>query len=476
MTLAEPIADRTDDRAFPALHVRPALGWVNDPNGPFRWNGRYHLFYQHNPAGPVHADIAWGHASSADLLHWHTEPIALNPEPGHLDAGGCWSGCVVDDDGTPTAVYTAIGEGVLDASIALATAGDDDLRTWRKHPTAAARPPEGLDLVGYRDPFVFTAQGRRYALVGAGLAGGAAATVLLYACDDLHRWTYLGPLLGTDDPVAAAHAPADVWECPQLVRLADRWVLIVSLWTNEILGRVAYLVGDLDTTGAAPRFTPTNGGLVDAGRDFYAPAVLASAERVLLWGWTWEDRTETDVLASGWAGALTLPRDLTLDPAGHLVSTPAPELYALRGLATRHTLTAGRPAEHLDLPPGPLDLELRLRLPAHHPSTLTLTVDHNTLGLTVDPATGTVELHRPVATPERAGRAATARVAAGTDGLDVRLLIDGSVIELFLPGGPAFTERLYPTSAARPASLRLHGPAAARADITIWPLRTTGAR
>lgn len=468
MTLAEPLADRTDDRAFPTLHVRPAAGWVNDPNGPFRWNGRYHLFYQHNPAAPVHASIAWGHASSTDLAHWHTEPIALTPTPGHLDAGGCWSGCVVDHDGTPTAVYTAIGAGVLDPSIALATAQDDELRTWRKHPVPAARPPEGLGLVGYRDPFVFTVQGRRYALVGAGLTGGAAATVLLYACDDLHRWSYLGPLLSTDDPVAAACAPADVWECPQLVRLADRWVLIVSLWTNEVLGRVAYLVGDLDTTGAAPRFTPTHGGLVDAGRDFYAPAVLATPERVLLWGWTWEDRTETDVAASGWAGALTLPRDLTLDPAGHLVSTPAPELHALRGTATRHVLTA----EGLDLPPGPLDIEVRLPLPA----TLTLAVDHNTLNVAIDPATGNVELHRPVTTLERADRPATARIAAGTDVLDLRLLIDGSVIELFVPDGPAFTERLYPTTGAGHPALRLHGPQDARADITIWQLRTTGAR
>jgi beta-fructofuranosidase len=468
MTLAEPIADRTDDRAFPALHVRPTAGWVNDPNGPFRWNDRYHLFYQHNPAGPVHARIAWGHASSADLVHWRTEPIALAPTPGHLDAGGCWSGCVVDDDGTPTAVYTAIGAGVLDVNIVLAAAQDDDLRTWHKHPAAAARAPEGLDLVGYRDPFVFTAQGRRFALVGAGLAGGEAATVLLYACDDLRRWTYLGPLLSTADPVAAACAPADVWECPQLVQFADRWVLIVSLWTNEVLGRVAYLVGDLDTTGTAPRFTPTHGGLVDAGRDFYAPAVLAAPERVLLWGWTWEDRAETEVQASGWAGALTLPRTLALDPAGRLVSTPAPELHTLRGASIRHVLTTNS----LNLPPGPLDIEIRLRLPA----TLTLSLGHNTLDLMVDPTTGNVELHRPVATPERADRRATARIVTDTEVLDLRLLIDGSVIELFLADGPAFTERLYPTTAAGAASLRLHGPESARADITIWQLRTTGAR
>lgn len=460
------------DSAFPLLHVRPATGWVNDPNGPFRWQGRYHLFYQHNPAAPVHADIAWGHASSPDLLRWDTEPVALTPTPGRLDAGGCWSGCVVDDGGVPTAVYTGIRDGVLDASVCLATAEDDGLRTWSKHDTAVARPPEELSFVGYRDPFVFTAHGHRYALVGAGLAGGAAATVLLYACDDLYRWTFLGPLLGADDPVAKAHAPADVWECPQLVRLADRWVLVVSLWTDGVLGRVAYLVGDLDPAGGVPRFTPTHGGTVDAGRDFYAPAVLAGPDRTLLWGWTWEDRGDAEVAAAGWAGALTLPRELTLGPTGHLVSSPAAELLELRGTATSEVLAVGRGPESLRLPAGPLDVELRLHCAPGRPATLALELDGNRLELTVDPATGRVGLRRQVRDADRRARAATGLVTPGTDVVDVRLLLDGSVVELFLPDGLVFTERLYPAASHRTTVLRLRGPHETRAAVTAWRLRT----
>lgn len=465
---------RPRDRAFPRLHVRPATGWVNDPNGPFRWRGRYHLFYQHNPAAPVHADIVWGHASSPDLLQWNTEPVALEPTPGHLDAGGCWSGCVVDDGGVPTAVYTGIRDGVLDASVCLATAADDGLRTWAKHPTAAARPPRGLSLAGYRDPFVFAAHGHRYALVGAGLAGGGAATVLLYACDDLRAWTYLGPLLGTEDPVARAHAPADVWECPQLVRLADRWVLIVSLWTDSVLGRVAYLVGDLDPADGVPRFTPTHGGTVDAGRDFYAPAVLAEPERTLMWGWSWEDRGDPDVAASGWAGALTFPRELTLGPAGHLVSSPAAELRALRGAATSSVLAGGGDTESLRLPAGPLDIEIRLRCPSERPATLALQLDHNRLAVTVDPVTGRVVLRRQVRHADRRTRAAAGRIPPGTGVVDARLLLDGSVVELFMPDGLVFTERLYPPAGRHTTSLHLEGPQETQAAVTVWQLGTPG--
>ena len=38
------------DPAFPALHIRPQRGWLNDPNGLCRMDGDYHVFFQYNPA------------------------------------------------------------------------------------------------------------------------------------------------------------------------------------------------------------------------------------------------------------------------------------------------------------------------------------------------------------------------------------------------------------------------------------------
>ena len=46
--------------------------------------------------------------SSTDLLGWTEHPLALVPQPGTLDAAGCWTGSVTDDAGTPTAVLTAV--------------------------------------------------------------------------------------------------------------------------------------------------------------------------------------------------------------------------------------------------------------------------------------------------------------------------------------------------------------------------------
>src|SRR5260370_38805089 len=66
----------------PLYHFRPPANWINDPNGPIQWQGRYHLFYQYNPHGPFAATIHWGHAASSDLVRWDLLPLALTPTPG----------------------------------------------------------------------------------------------------------------------------------------------------------------------------------------------------------------------------------------------------------------------------------------------------------------------------------------------------------------------------------------------------------
>ena len=138
----------------PRYHFLAPADWLNDPNGLIQTGDLTHLFYQHNPNGPFHGTIHWGHAVSRDLVHWQDLPVALAPTPGGPDADGCWSGCAVMDGPAPTLLYTGVNPQVQ----CLATS-DDGLRTWQKRPEPViAAPPEGLDLVGppdFRDPFVW---------------------------------------------------------------------------------------------------------------------------------------------------------------------------------------------------------------------------------------------------------------------------------------------------------------------------------
>ncbi len=203
------------DPAFPHFHPRPAKGWINDPNGVSFINGRYHVFFQYNPESARHNHICWGHVSSPDLVHWDEHPVALRPQPGGPDEFGCWSGVVTDDGGTPTAVYSGVRSGGGHSQVTLAR-GSADLVTWMQDGHVAASMPS--DVTAVRDPFIFRFNGRRYAIQGAGLASGHAA-VLLYSVDDIEDWKYEGIWLTTEHPVAAEFALAQIWECPQLVRV-----------------------------------------------------------------------------------------------------------------------------------------------------------------------------------------------------------------------------------------------------------------
>jgi beta-fructofuranosidase len=398
------------DPAFPRLHGRPDRGWLNDPNGCSYVDGRYHLFFQYNPDAPVHAAIKWGHVSSTDLVHWRPEPIALVNRAGEPDRFGCWSGCVVDDAGVPTAVYSAVAD-AGGRSVVLLARADRRMRTWHQDSRPAAGTPDDPAISHVRDPFVFVHDGHRYAIQGAGHTAGRPR-ILVYACDDLARWQELGTLVAGDDPVAAEVAPANIWECPGLVRFGDRWVLIVSSWrrtdSSFHLDGVRYLVGHLEVGPSGPRLTPTSGGVLDRGPCFYAPQVLQLGDRVLLWAWSWErGRSQPDIENAGWAGAITFGRELSL-VGDALVSRPAPELRGLRG--ERLSLMSGEPFR---------DAAYEIALASNAELWLV----------------------------DRGERELVARVELAPARLvSPRILVDGSMVEIFDASATPFTTRAYPTA------------------------------
>lgn len=326
------------DRSFPSLHGRPATGWLNDPNGIHFADGRWHVFFQYNPESARHNHITWGHVSSPDMLRWEEHPIALRPDPDGLDPAGCWSGVATVEDGVPTLVYSGVTLDYDRSRVVIARRGAD-ADEWLRQEEVAAPFPSTEGVTAVRDPFLFELDGRRWGIQGAGLADGRGA-ILLYDTTDLGAWRELGVLLYGDDPVADQLPPSNIWECPQLVRVGDDWVLMVSLWRQDDLTGVGYLVGDLaiDADTGHPSFTPRSHGLIEDNPSFYAPQAVQVDGRVLLWGWARETsgidgvrgRTLEDSDAVGWTGSLTFPREVVVDgDAARLI--PARELVGLRG-------------------------------------------------------------------------------------------------------------------------------------------------
>ncbi|MBA3945456.1 MAG: glycoside hydrolase family 32 protein [Herpetosiphonaceae bacterium] len=330
----------------PAYHFLSEGNWLNDPNGLIQWQGNYHLFYQYNPYGPFHGTVHWGHAASADLVHWTHLPIALAPTPGGADQDGCWSGCAVDNNGVATFIYTGVrGKDQLPC---IATSTDDMLVTWQKYPgnpVIKSRPPD-LDLIGYRDHSVWHENGTWYQVIGAGIKD-VGGTALLYRSPDLLTWEYLHPVLIGDKQARDPVWTGEMWECPDLFPLDGTHVLMMSVWNDHQLYYTAYVAGDFTEY----RFTPQKHGIVDPGGSFYAPqTMLDDHGRRLIWGWLRENRTLEAQQAAGWSGCMSLPRVLSILPDGTLGQQPMPELQLLRG---RHYAAAAMDL----LPPLPERLD-----------------------------------------------------------------------------------------------------------------------
>jgi beta-fructofuranosidase len=417
---------------------------MNDPNGLFYWNDHYHLFYQYNPYGANWGFIHWGHAVSADLIHWQDRPIALRPQEGDGDDLGCFSGCMVDADGQPTAVYTGFA-GMDDFPILIARSADPDLIAWEKsgqNPVIAA-PPEGVDPTIFRDPYVWRQGDRWQAAVGAGFEDGTSAA-LLYESADLVSWEYLGPLFS-----ARFSESVGMWECPNFFPLGDKYVLLVSLHPN--IQGVYYYTGTYD----GRRFTPEMEGYLEQNQIFYAPQVRRYPDgRTVMFAWVREGRTDEAQDAAGWSGVQAFPRELELDDAGRLISKPITEIAQLRGepyLIEAQTL---RPDD------GPVDLfesrqfEMALTVAgAEGRMTLDLLASPNGSERTqigCDLAAGEVWLDTTQSSrsEDTSGVRQQLQLPGGKrESLSIHLLVDHSMIEVWFDGGYSLTGRAYPTAA-----------------------------
>jgi len=335
-----------DDPMRPQFHLLPAKNWMNDPNGPIYFNGKYHMFFQYNPLAAVWGDMSWNHAVSSDMLHWKHEPVALMPTPGGVDSFGVFSGSAIAVGKRVYAVYTGTqksddahatirdGANNVQESQCLAWSDDPLLLKWTKDPQPVIpAPPPGMKITGFRDPSVWRSGEWYYMTVGSGVerVGGC---VLLYrspVSGDLKQWEYLHPLTSGAWNGVKTPNPCDdgeMWECPEFFALHGQHVLIYST-----LGKVFWKSGMLDEKTMT--FTPKKTGELDLGA-FYAPKTQLDAQgRRILWGWIPEKRSEAAMKAAGWSGMMSLPRVMSLDKNGTLRLRVLPQTNVLRSGALK---------------------------------------------------------------------------------------------------------------------------------------------
>ncbi|KOM30252.1 hypothetical protein LR48_Vigan1082s002400 [Vigna angularis] len=325
-----------------AYHFQPPKNWIN---GPLRYGGLYHLFYQYNPKGAVWGHIVWAHSVSKDLVNWTPlDPAIFPSQPS--DINGCWSGSATLLPGNePAILYTGINpQNQQVQNLAKPkNLSDPFLREWEKSPKNPLMAPTSANEINsssFRDPTTawLGQDGHWRVLVGSKRRTRGMA--LLYRSKDFSDWIQakhpLHSILGSG-----------MWECPDFFPVLKNGQLGVDTSVNDDYVRHVlkaslddrkhdyYMIGSYNA--AKDKFIPDKGFeefvlRYDYGK-YYASKTFfddGKKRRVLL-GWVNESSSVADDIKKGWSGIHTIPRAIWLHKSGkQLVQWPVEEIEKLR--------------------------------------------------------------------------------------------------------------------------------------------------
>jgi beta-fructofuranosidase len=211
-------------------------------------------------------------------------------------------------------------------------------------------------------------------------------------------------------------------------------------------------------------FTPERMGILDYG-SYYAPKTQLDAKgNRILWGWIQESRPVAEYKSAGWAGMMSLPRVMSMAADGTLRYKVAEAAQTLRGEAkqlrgeaakiVRITGCCGEAAYRARRQRGSSrlviegerskDRWMEIEFDPSYPESVF--IDARPLKLSIDK----------------------------DEAVEIRLHIDGSVIEMIVGERIAWTKRFYYDGPAQDAVLRWEGDGSLE-SVVCWPLKPISA-
>jgi len=487
IVLADSFATANTEKYRPAFHHTPLYGWMNDPNGMFYKDGKWHLYYQYNPYGSKWQNMTWGHSVSTDLINWEHLPNAISAN----GLGAIFSGsCVVDKTDAAgfgkdavVAFFTSAGTSQMQ-SLASSTDGGLSFDIYPGNPIITLESEA-------RDPKVFWNEAAgKWNLV---LAHALDHEMLIFASSDMKHWelqSAFGKGLG---------AQGGVWECPDMFELPvedtdqKKWVLLCNINPDGPFGGsgTQYFVGDFDGKTFRPD-TDKNGRVrtkwLDYGKDHYATVTWSGApgNRRTAIGWMSNWQYAADVPTMQFRSANTLPREIGLfrDSDGELYAScaPSPELLKLRGALTRKAgrTSLGKKQKVFALPAANGGIcEIVLDIDAQSAESVDMTLSNKegeTVVMKFDPAEATLSFDRTrsgITDFSDSFPAVTVAPTHDNSGkLQLRLFIDRSSIEVFGNNGRCvMTNLVFPNHPYTALSVSSKGGSAKLANLKIYSIK-----
>lgn len=344
----------------------------------------------------------WGHATSKDILHWTNQPIAIFPSSA---SEGIFTGSAVIDAKNTSGFFPNATNGVV-AIYTLSTLAAqtqnlaysrDNGYTFTKYP---GNPVLSANSTQFRDPKVFFhAPTSRWVMV---ISFATDFVIAIYTSPNLRTWTHASNV--THPGLVSAGAQL---ECPNLVPIPtlkgpslslspentapiETYLLLMSINPGASLGGSisTYLPGTFNGTHFEP-LTPYTTRLTDFCKDNYATQFFddISPPVSISWAsnWQYADSTPLDTTSNltAFRSALSLPRTHALanvSVAGYDLLTLPPDLSPL--------YTTAKPlAESMDLANKSLTLDYGSVVPSR---AITFTVHVTNVPLNTTIATGSV--------------------------------------------------------------------------------------
>lgn len=445
----------------PQFHFTAQSGWLNDANGLLHHAGTWHLFHQHRPPGSQ--ATVWGHAVSADLLHWsHRETAIPNEGPDAIFSG---SGLVDEDNAAglqtgdlpPFLLFYTLhpaGNSGRKATQCLAFSQDGG-QTFHKFP---GNPLLATRDFNDRDPKALYHRPTMSWLMVLSLSRNNTdrehATYGLFRSPDLKSWELLqeiGP-------------GAWYWECPDLFELPLDGGPARSKW---VLGKGSgdYLVGTFDGRQFQPETEPIR---TQWGACYYGAQTFSNApggRRIQI---AWMNSGPKDQVPNAFPGMpfnqqMSFPRELTLRSTGEgprLFRQPVPEIETLWSHTQRFGPGTLAPGDNplAGVTHDLLDVELELE-PANAKE---ISLHLRGQEIRYDVAKSKLRV---------SGRALDLPAPGGA--LQFRILLDRTSYELFANGG-AFTHSqvFFPDPANRRIALEASGGPAQIRRLEVRELRS----
>jgi sucrose-6-phosphate hydrolase SacC (GH32 family) len=358
----------------------------------------------------------------------------------------------------------------------------DDMETFVKYdqnPVIAGRP-SGVNL-DFRDPFIWKEGNTWYMVIGAGIAGVGGNTVL-YASNDLYNWkdSYQGIFYQGQ----IADGEGEFWEVPIVHKFPNGKYMFLVQKTPDASSpaRTFYWIGNFNGKQFIPDHEEARDFEVING--FLSPTVTVDAEgRTTAIGIIPDEVSPIFQQQAGWAHLFSLPQVWELNSNNELQITPHPNISKYRGEMSEYS--------NVSLTPEVKDY-LNERGRYYEIGATFNTGSASKIGFVLgrsDDGTEQLKVFYNIDTQEWVIDASQSSLAEGVrkdirrgayypiaagETFDVRIFVDGSVLEVFINGEDHFTGRFFPTlPSADGIEIFVEGGNATAENVKIWKMQSS---